>query len=314
MNKISVSHKGFMMRMTGVLRRFMFLLICAGTLFAASPSRAAELKEETVSMWNDYIQSANLQVGSHGSFLWIDQAPDRLRRVRAGEILVSSVGQHNPKPVPNGLIHDWTGDAFVPDATVEDVLSAVRDYGDYTEFYKPTVVASKLLGKDGDCDKYSMRVVNKEAVAGTALDMEYETCYFQIDEHRWYSITRSTRVQEVRHYGQTNEQMLPSDQGSGYIWRLFSVARFEQRDGGIYVEVEAIALSRDIPVAARWLVNPIVRRISKNSMLLSLKQTEDAVQSTQQANRNAQSPTFGDKRSRPSRVSVANTLAARERP
>jgi hypothetical protein len=292
----------------------MLLLICASTPFAASPSRAAELKEETLSRWNDYIQSATSQVGSQGSFLWIDQAPDRVQRVRAGEILVSSVGQHNPKPVPSGLIHDWMGAAFMPNATVEDVLDAVRDYGEYTEFYKPTVVASKLLGRDGDCDKYSMRVVNKEAVAGTALDMEYETCYFHPDEHRWYSITRSTRVQEIRHYGQPNEQKLPSDQGSGYIWRLYSVAKFEQRDGGIYVEVEAIALSRDIPLAARWLVSPIVRRISKNSMLLSLKQTEDAVQSTQQAKRNAQSPTVGDKGSRPSRVSVANTPVVPERP
>jgi len=50
-----------------------------------------------------------------------------------------------------------------------------------------------------------------------------------------------------------------------------STARFEERDGGVYVELEAIALSRDVPV--RWIVNPIVRRVSRNSMLLSLQQT-----------------------------------------
>lgn len=50
-----------------------------------------------------------------------------------------------------------------------------------------------------------------------------------------------------------------------------------------YVELEAIALSRDIPVAVRWLVAPIVRNISKNAMLISLRRTEEAVRSTVRA-------------------------------
>jgi hypothetical protein len=98
-------------------------------------------------------------------------------------------------------------------------------------------------------------------------------------------------VQEIEHYGQANEQELPPNQGSGYVWRLYSVARFEQRDGGTYVEVEAIALSRDIPIALRWLVNPIVRRVSKNSMLVSLQQMREAVRLSEAANRNPKLPT-----------------------
>src|SRR5271166_3595989 len=233
------------------------------------------------------------------------------------QILVSSVGRQNPKPVPSGLIHDWMGAAFIPNAKLEDVLSAVRDYGDYKEFYKPTVVDSKLVGTDGACDKYSMRVVNKEAVAETALDMEYETCYFQLDERRWYSITHTTRVREIRHYGKPNEQELPPNQGSGYIWRLYSLARFEERDGGVYVELEAIALSRDIPVALRWVVNPIVRRVSRNSMLISLQQMEEAVRATQAANRKAKPSTVAANRYRgavASEVRIANHLAPREKP
>ena len=87
-------------------------------------------------------------------------------------------------------------------------------------------------------------------------------------------------MQEIRHYGKSDEQVLPPDQGKGFIWRLYSVTRFEERDGGVYVELEAIALSRDIPVALRWVVNPMVRRVSKNYMLTSLQQMEGAVRST----------------------------------
>jgi hypothetical protein len=66
-------------------------------------------------------------------------------------------------------------------------------------------------------------------------------------------------------------------EGSGLIWRLFSIARYAQRDGGVYVELEAIALSRDIPPTFRWLIEPIVRRVSRGSLLTSLQQTENAV-------------------------------------
>ena len=87
-------------------------------------------------------------------------------------------------------------------------------------------------------------------------------------------------MQEIRHYGRHDEQELPPDQGTGYIWRLYSIARFEERDGGVYIELEAIALSRDIPVALRWMVDPIVRRVSRNTLLISLQQMEEAVRST----------------------------------
>jgi len=274
------------------------MLVWSGSLLAPAESRGAELKQDTLVYWNTYVDAARPQIGSQTPFLWVDQKPERLQRVREGEILVSSVGKENPIRVDSGLIHDWMGATFLPGTGIEDVLSAVRDYGSYKEYYKPTVVDSRLLSRYGPCEKYSMRVVNKEVVAQTALDMEFETCYFRVDERRWYSITRTMRVQELRHYGRPDEEELPPDHGSGFIWRLYSIARYEQRDGGTYVEVEAIALSRDIPAGLRWVVSPIVRRVSRNSMLLSLQETKDAVRLTEAANRNMKSPTTADSRSR----------------
>jgi hypothetical protein len=273
------------------------MLVWSGSLLAPAESRGAELKQDTLVYWNTYVDAARPQIGSQTPFLWVDQKPERLQRVREGEILVSSVGKENPIRVDSGLIHDWMGATFLPGTGIEDVLSAVRDYGSYKEYYKPTVVDSRLLSRYGPCEKYSMRVVNKEVVAQTALDMEFETCYFRVDERRWYSITRTMRVQELRHYGRPDEEELPPDHGSGFIWRLYSIARYEQRDGGTYVEVEAIALSRDIPAGIRWIVSPIVRRVSKNSMLLSLQQTRDAVRLTEAANQ-ASKPSTNANRSR----------------
>ena len=283
------------------------MLVFSGCLVAPSLAHGAELKQDTLVDWNVYLDAARPQMAAQPPVFWVDQKPERLQRVRNGEILVSSVGKENPKPVASGLIHDWVGAIFFPNASIKDILSAARDYGNYKEYYKPTVVDSKLLGSYGPCEKYSMRVVNKEVVAETALDMDYETCYFKIDDRRWYSTTRTTQVQEVRHYGRSDEQDLPPDHGSGYIWRLYSVAKFEQRDGGTYVEVEAIALSRDIPTALRWVVNPIVRRVSRNSMLVSLQQMKEAVRLTEDAERTGKLPTTAHNGSRSALASEVGT-------
>lgn len=301
----------------GTLRALIVMLASFGYLIAPSLSHGAELKQKTVVSWNAYLDTAHPQMTSQNPFLWVDRDSERLQRLRDGEILVSSVGKESPKPVDSGLIHDWIGAAFFPNASIKDVLSAARDYSNYKEYYKPTVIDSKSLGSYGPCEKYSMRVVNKEVLAQTALDMEYETCYFKIDDRRWYSTTQTTRVQEIRHLGRPDEQELPPDHGSGYVWRLYSVAKFEQRDGGTYVEVEAIALSRDIPIALRWVANPIVRRVSKNSMLVSLQQMKEAVRLTEDAERTANLPTTAHNGSRgtfASEVGIAKSFAPAVKP
>jgi hypothetical protein len=264
------------------VRNFLLGFICLSFMVVPATSEGAELKKETQQAWDAYIQTANLQMvdRTRDPFLWVDEVPDRSHSVRDGKILVSPISQQNPKPVPNGLIHDWIGAAFIPNAKLEDVLSAARDYGQYKEFYKPNVIDSKSLSTAGPCDRYSMLLLNSELVASTALEGEYEACYHRLDDRHWYSIAHTTHIQEIRHYGQPGAQEFPPDQGSGYIWRLYSFARFEERDGGVYVELEVIVLSRDIPIGVRWMVNPILRRASKNAMMTSLRQMEDAVDST----------------------------------
>jgi len=144
------------------------------------------LKKETLKTWDEYIQTSSSLMQDrfrpNGQFLWVDEVPERNRWVRAGKILVSPVGQHVPKPVASGLIRDWMAAAFIPDAKLDDVLSAVRDYDRYKNSYTPNVIDSKSLSTDGPAEKFSMLLVNKVAVANTALDGEYEACHLQFTE------------------------------------------------------------------------------------------------------------------------------------
>ncbi len=257
----------------------------AGLLLLCAPavSSAAELTNETLQAWQGYIGAANLRMEErlHGRlpFLWINESAELSRRVRAGEVIVTQVGDHSPIRAPKGLIHDWIGAALIPATGLEDIFGVVRDYNRYTEFYKPLVIDSRSLGGDGTDCQFSLLMLNKSLFAKTALASEWQERYTRVDDHRWYSISHSTRIDEIDGYGSPGARKLPPDEGSGYIWRLYSFSRFEQRDDGVYVELEVIALSRDIPSALRWLIDPIVRRVSRGSLLTSLIETRAAVKS-----------------------------------
>lgn len=253
-------------------------------LLCQSDAAAIDLKHETAQAWDAYIEGVNIRIKERASglnsFLWLDDAPGRAAKLRGKQIVVSPATQHIPMKVPSGLIHHWIAAAFMPDLGVADVLSVVRDYNRYKDFYRPGVIDSKSIETDPDRDRFSMVLVNKSFFKKTALDSDYEASYVRVDGHRLYTVSRTTRIREVAEFGAPGEHTLPEDEGTGIIWRLFSVVRFAERDGGLYIEVEAIALSRDIPGALRAMAEPIVRRVSKDSLVTALKQTEAAVLAT----------------------------------
>jgi len=257
------------------------LCVAGLAILTAVPIFPAELKPETVQAWNDYIEAVSAQNQKHlapgNSFLSIDETSDGAARVHAGSIVVLASGPHVPMKVPSGLIHDWIGAAFVPNVTILDILGVVRDYKRYKDIYRPNVADSAPLAVDDREDRFSLLLMNKSVIGKTALNSEYKCSYTRLDARHCYSVTEAKRVREVAEYGTASQRELPEDEGTGLIWRMYSIARYEERDGGVYIEVEAIALSRDIPLSLRWLIDPIVRRISRSSLATSLQQTQNAV-------------------------------------
>ena len=242
---------------------------------------AATLKPETIAAWDAYMQAANdkmqarLQPGA--TFLWIDEDPDRADRIRAKGPYIAPMAKDIPRKVPSGLIHDWLGAGFVPDVKIEDILRVVRDYDRYKDVYHPGVIDSAFRRTDGMQDFFFMRLANRSVVAKTALDTEGVASYIRVDDKRWYGVSNTIEIREIDKFGTEEQRTLAPDQGTGLIWRLSSITRLEERDGGVYAELEAIALSRDIPAAFRLFVTPIVRRVSRDSLATSLHQTKVAI-------------------------------------
>jgi hypothetical protein len=257
------------------------LTLLAAALLLPPHAHAANLKAETVAAWDDYVQSVSVtlqdRVRPGGSFLWTYEDPERVAKVHRGGIVVAPAPGPSPRKVRGGLIHHWIAAAFLPNVKLDDILEVTEDYDRYQEFYRPSVIASKAVAREDSNDYFSMQLMNKAFFLKTTLDADYHANNVRLDGRHFYSVSRSTRVQEIEDYGRPSERRMPEGQGGGYIWKLFSVGRLAQRDGGVYIELEAVALSRDIPAALRFVVDPIVRGVSRNALVTSLTQTEEAV-------------------------------------
>ena len=59
---------------------------------------------------------------------------------------------------------------------------------------------------------------------------------------------------------------------------MYSYWRFQERDGGVYVECEAISLTRAIPAGLGWLIEPIVTALPRESLANTLRETRAALQ------------------------------------
>jgi len=212
-------------------------------------------------------------------FLWTDESADRRQHILGGEIVVAPLVPNGTWKVPHGLIHHWIGGVFIPQANIDSLSTLMLNYSAYKEFYKPTVVDSKLLTCSGRDQTFWMRWQHKALFVTAATEGEYQTHHVRVDARRGYNIADTIRIQEIDNYGRPGQRLLPEGTGDGYIWKLHSITRYEERDGGVNLEVEAIALSRDIPFGVGWLVNPIVNRVSVSSLSTSLQQTRAAAHS-----------------------------------
>jgi hypothetical protein len=265
--------------MTEYLSRY---ALAALILQTASHVSGAELKPEAVTAWEQNVQAANARMNarlkSGAKFLWIDEQPSRLVQVKRGKIEVEPVGV-GAEPVPTGLVHDWIGTAFIPGASVDNIKRLTGAYDHYKEIYGPAVVDSRNLSNSGRNDRFSLRLLQKTSLATCAMEIGYEAHSIRVDDKRWYAISYSTSIREIRNYGKPDETELPPDEGNGFLWRLYSITRYQQGDGGVFVELEVMALTRDIPALLRWIVKPLVARMSRNSLAISLTKMRDAVRS-----------------------------------
>jgi hypothetical protein len=243
----------------------------APALLLTGALSAATLKPETSEAFDHYIRQRESSLAARKNFLWADQSPTLARRVESGEIVVESAGPNSNIPVKNGLIHDWIGSAFLPGITIDQTIALVRDYNHHQKYYAPEVMEARILSHTGNDYRIFLRLLKKQVLT-VILDTEHEVHYTQLDAKRWQSRSQTAKISELDH-----GQPQPPGTGHGFLWRLNSYWRFEERSGGTWIECEAVSLTRDVPIGLGWLIRPMIHNLPRESLANTLMQTRIAL-------------------------------------
>jgi hypothetical protein len=217
--------------------------------------------------------------------LWVDGLPQEQRAeacaaLKRGEVKMQKLETlENGGPIrcPGGMIHHWAGVVFAPGAKLEDVLGALEDYDRHSVYYAPDVERSKLESRDGDHFRVFLRF-RRHKVITVVLNTEHDVQYFRDGPAEAHSRSSAVRIAEVENAGKRDEREKTPGNDDGFLWRMETWWRMEERDGGVYVQSEVASLTRDIPTGLGWLIGPFVTSIPKESLTFTLEATRRAVE------------------------------------
>ena len=266
-----------------------FLFACAEIRGASSaPSAFPKLRPDTQSAFARYVQltqdrnETELRRGT--PFLRIDELPERERRaaeesVQAGTTEIEKrqmLDASKEIKCPDGLIHHWEATSFIPGASVDDVLRILEDYDHHSEYYKPDVERSKTLEHSGDHFQAFLRF-KRHKVITVVLNTTHDVNYFRDSPTRAHSRSSAIKIAQVDNAGKNNEQEKPAGDDDGFLWRMETWWRVEERDGGVYIQSEVVSLTRDIPMGLGWMIGPFVSSIPRESLAFTMEATRRAV-------------------------------------
>ena len=271
-----------------LLTMFPLCLIPVHFTLAGEPPRP-KLNIQTQEAFERYIKlvearsEADLNRGT--ALLWVDGLAEQQRAeayaaLKRGEVMLKKLeilDNDKPIPCPGGLIHHWTGLVFIPGAKLEDVLRVLEDYDHHAVYYAPDVERSKIESRDGDHFRVFLRF-RRHKVITVVLNTEHEVQYFHDAPGKAHSRSSAVRVAEVENAGKSDEREKTPGDNHGFMWRMETWWRMEERDGGVYVQSEVASLTRDIPTGLGWLIGPFVTGIPKETLTFTLGATRKAVQ------------------------------------
>jgi hypothetical protein len=247
----------------------------------ASGSVAAEPAPAAVAAFNSYIGAlesrlARQHQSQNGLLAPLALPAQSESRLRRGELIVERLTPTTGADLPGAMLHHWRGTAFAAGAKAADFERLMKDFNAYPEHFSPQVLQAKILSQEGDHLQASMRVRQRHVIT-VVLDTTYDITFGRLDARRGYSISRSTQISEIDSPGTPSERALDSSQEHGFLWRLNTYWSYEERDGGLYMQIESVSLTRSIPTGLGWAIGPFVESVPRESLEFTLRSTSNAL-------------------------------------
>ena len=263
------------------------VLVTLAAVTEAQSGGLFSLREATVQAFSSYVaktETQNAETLRQGPFLWVDGLPDKDRtaaiaRLEAGEVelrRLSASGAGRNVDVPSGMIHDWEGIVFIPGAKLDEVLQVLEDYNHQSTYYAPDVTKSRIESHQGDQFRVFLQF-RRHKVVTVVLNTEHLITYYRDSPLRAHSRSSAIRISQVQDPGSAQEKEKRPGDDDGFLWRMETWWRMEERDGGVYVQNQAVTLTRDIPAGLGWLVEPFITKIPEETLQFTLNATRQAV-------------------------------------
>jgi hypothetical protein len=256
--------------------------ILAALLFLLTlrPAVAADLTGRTIQSWNQYLQWADAKVrrelSGPNTFLIQDSLPSKereaaRRQIESGAVFVSRMSGVIPKSarfeVPDGEIHHWWGAILLRNVDLDQLLRFLQDYDHHAGKFAD-VERSRLISADGTRYRAYFRFRRSKSFVTAVYNTEQDCLYTQHGPGRASSHSIATKIAEVEDPGSASEREKPPGHDSGFLWRLVSWWRFEQRGKDVVVELESASLSRGIPAIIKLMpgVSGYIRSTPRESL------------------------------------------------
>jgi hypothetical protein len=197
-------------------------------------------------------------------------------RLRRGELIVDQLTSGAGTELPGALLHDWRGTAFVAGGKAADFERLMKNFNAYPRVFTPQILTARILSHDGDHFQTTMRVRQKHVLT-VVMDTTYEVTFGRLDAQRGSSTSRSTQIAEIDSPGTAHERALGPGDEHGFLWRMNTYWSYEERDGGLYIQIESVTLSRSIPTGLGWAIGPFIESVPRDSLEFTLRATSNAL-------------------------------------
>lgn len=260
-----------------------FSPVCGLLMSLTVPGRiVGEPTPAAVSSFNSYVSAVEARLDqqhrSRGAFLPLAApAPRSEQRLRWEELIIEQLTPRTGADLSGAMLHHWRGTAFVPGAKAADFEQLLRDFNAYPQHFSPQVLQVRVLTRQDGHIQALMRVRQKHVIT-VVMDTTYDITFGRLDAQHGYSTSRSTRISEIDSPGTGIEHALNSSEEHGFLWRLNTYWSYEERDGGLYLQIESISLSRSIPLGLGWALRPYVESVPRESLEFTLRSARNAIQ------------------------------------
>ena len=238
---------------------------------------AADLSAETVKAWNSYVKATEARISkelsSKDKFLALEFQPEdrvnrELKSLFAGEIPITEVKSVDANgreiEVPDGMIHHWRGSVFIPNIALDAVYARVANPS-IEDTRQEDVLDSAVLERNPDSLKLYLKRQRSKIIT-VVYNTEHQVRFQRPNANRAWSRSMATKIAEIENPHSDNERERPEGHDRGFLWRMNSYWRYKQVEGGVIVECESITLSRSIPAVIKYFVNPLIKKVARESM------------------------------------------------